>query len=320
MDRPAAKPEREFCNVKHGTENKLKFKKLQRRLDLSLWQAKGLLQTLWDFARGNAPAGDVGKYEDDELAIGIDWRGDPQDLISALIDNGWLDRIDGPGRLIIHDWWEHCEDSIHMQLARHRKLFADGQRPKLTRIERGEREQIIADYERLCANGATAGSPPSHAERTETHAEHTTLPDLTLPYQNPALPDPATPAPAGAPANAQVSGACADEGSGTKNGRQPSVFEGVTVATLKDPARLDAWWRMASKQKPKPVISGSEQDRLRIHGAAERALDPESKARSAKAMFVDIVTVPRWERINAKQDDRARARIKELDRAARDGP
>jgi hypothetical protein len=45
--------------MKSGTESKLKFKQLQRRFDLALWQAHGLLDTLWEFTKSNAPAGDI---------------------------------------------------------------------------------------------------------------------------------------------------------------------------------------------------------------------------------------------------------------------
>lgn len=306
--------------MKHGTENKLKFKKLQRRLDLALWQCKGLLQTLWDFAKANAPRGDVGRYTDDELAIGIDWRGDAKLLVDALVDNGWLDPAEDPARLIIHDWWEHCEDSIHMQLARHRQIFADGQRPKLTRIERGEREQIIADYERLCANGATHNHTTSHAERTQTHEKRTTG---TGPEPEPCLakpnhtntgtgttPDRAAPPAERTPELAPIPDSVPVVRSG--------VFTDVGMGTIRDPERTDAWWRMAAAQRPKPVISSSEQDRLFVHGAAVRAL--ETKAGNNVAIFVSLVAKRLRENITQAQERKAEARIKQLDAAAREQP
>lgn len=302
--------------MKHGTENKLKFKKLQRRLDLALWQAKGLLQTLWDFAKSNAPRGDVGKFTDEELAIGIDWRGEPEELIKALVDNRWLDPSDGPERLVIHDWWEHCEDSIHMQLARHRQLFADGQRPKLTRIERGEREQIIADYDTRCGNGAPSDSESSHSERMETHGERTTgtgtipEPGLTKPCHtkpNQALPKPGHTGTGPAACSART----ADE-------PVAGVFADVVLGTLKDPKQTDAWWQMASSQRPRPVVSASPADRLNVHGAAVRAL--EAKDGNRVAIFNGIIADALWKNITQGQERKAQERIKELDRAARGDP
>lgn len=118
---------------------------------------------------------------------------------------------------------------------------------------------------------------------------------------------------------AQVAGACAEEKAGTKNGDQSSVFDSINVATLKDPARTDAWWKMAAAE-PRPVVSATEQDRLRVHGAAERSLDRKQKVINAKAFFIDIVTRPRWDWITQEQEGRAYERIKELDRLARGDP
>lgn len=302
--------------MKHGTENKLKFKKLQRRLDLALWQAKGLLQTLWDFAKANAPRGDVGRYTDDELAIGIDWRGDAKELIDALVVNGWLDPSETPARLIIHDWWEHCEDSIHMQLARHRQLFADGQRPKLTRIERGEREQIIADYDRLCANGATPKNDQSHEQRTQTHAERTTgtgtVPEPGHTKPSLAIPNQALPKPGHTGTGPEACSA--------RTAQEPvaGVFTDVVLGTLKDPVQTDAWWRMAAAQKPKPVVGASQDDRLFVHGAAVRAL--LAKDGNRVAIFNGIIAKGLRDHVSQAEERKAEARIKDLDRAARGGP
>lgn len=97
------------------------------------------------------------------------------------------------------------------------------------------------------------------------------------------------------------------------------VFANVHAGTLKDPMKLDDWWRKAYSQ-PKPVISGSEQDRLRVHGAAVRAIDPKVKSKNATAVFVSLVSGRLWENITAEQEDRAQMRIKELDRFARGDP
>lgn len=129
--------------MKNGTECKLKFKQLQRRLKLPLWQARGLLDTLWQFVATNCPTGDVGRFTNEEIAVGIDWQDDPDELVAALTSCRWLDVCDDRRRLIVHDWPEHCEHEVHKQLAKKAEAFADGTLPSLSRLTREERPEII---------------------------------------------------------------------------------------------------------------------------------------------------------------------------------
>src|SRR5690348_9760858 len=94
-----------------------KMKRLCRRLDLPLWQAVGLLESIWHLTAREAPRGDIGKLSDEDITLGIDYRGDESKLIDALIGSGWLDR-DPVGRLAVHDWADHADDAVHMRLAR----------------------------------------------------------------------------------------------------------------------------------------------------------------------------------------------------------
>jgi len=119
--------------VKAGTETKLKFKLLKDMLGLREWQCGGLLDALWRFARVNAPDGNVGRFSPKLIAVGMDWAGDPETLIDALVECEWLER-DGD-LLLIHDWWEHCEDTVHRQLAKSKSYFACGKCPKLHKLE-----------------------------------------------------------------------------------------------------------------------------------------------------------------------------------------
>ncbi len=161
--------------MKAGTEGKLKFKQLQRKLKLALWEARGLLDTLWYFTAQNCPAGDIGRFSDEEIAIGIDWKGDAEKLINALTETRWIDRNDSC-RLSIHDWPEHCEESVHKHLARRGLYFADGSVPNLRRLEKEERAKAEKAYAERTPNARhTPGVSPSH-----------TLPNHTLPNPTPA--------------------------------------------------------------------------------------------------------------------------------------
>ena len=103
--------------MKRGTEHLLKFKKLKLRLGLSTWETKGLLQSIWDLAAENAILGDVGRFSNADIAFGVEYAKDPDDLIAALVECRWLD-VDPTYRLMIHDWFDHCEDWVKKRVYR----------------------------------------------------------------------------------------------------------------------------------------------------------------------------------------------------------
>lgn len=184
--------------MKSGTEAKLKFKQLQRRLNLAVWQARGLLDTLWNFAANNCPAGDIGRFTDEEIAIGIDWRDEPSILIDALASCRWIDRTASPSRLVIHDWPEHCEFEVHKSLARKAEAFADGTLPSLARIEKEDRpailEKLRQKYGEQSLKEWKTSPDVSRRPQTSSGVQETpqrdaptlpclTVPNLTLPSQ-----------------------------------------------------------------------------------------------------------------------------------------
>lgn len=69
--------------------------------------AVGLLERLWHLAVSSAIRGDVGRFDDEEIAEMIGWHGDSSQLIDVFVECGWLDRCD-EHRLIIHDWHDHA--------------------------------------------------------------------------------------------------------------------------------------------------------------------------------------------------------------------
>lgn len=109
--------------VKTGTESKLKFKQLKRRLNLRHWQVVGLLEAIWRATEGNAPEGDIGRFTNDEIASAIEWEGDADDMISALVECRWLD-ADDYYRLVVHDWPEHAPNHLKGAFEKHKKQFA----------------------------------------------------------------------------------------------------------------------------------------------------------------------------------------------------
>lgn len=79
-----------------------KTKKLIRRLgDGAAWSLVRLL--LW--TAENRPDGDLEGMTAEDLELAIDWAGAPDELVRALVDVGFLERLESGYR--IHDWTEH---------------------------------------------------------------------------------------------------------------------------------------------------------------------------------------------------------------------
>lgn len=150
--------------MKAGTPDHPKIIHLSNLLDIPRYAAVGILETLWHWTAKYAIAGNIGRYDDDMIAHAIGWQGDAAELVSALVESQWLDKND-EHRLIVHDWPDHCEDSVHMKLARRFELFADGTMPRLNRFNKSERTQIETQYSN--AHGAhTARTQQAHETRT----------------------------------------------------------------------------------------------------------------------------------------------------------
>ena len=130
--------------MKRGTDLLLKFKLLKTRLDIPAWQAKGLLQSIWDFTAENAPMGDIGKFTNEEIAIGIEYDGDADELLQVLLQSKWVD-ADSTHRLVVHDWLEHCEEWIKKRLERKGLM---------------EKRRTTADNGRRCLPTAANGCLP----------------------------------------------------------------------------------------------------------------------------------------------------------------
>ena len=110
--------------MKQGTESKLKFKKLQRRLGLNRWQCTGLLESLWHVTIENAWLGDIGKLSNEDIAAAIEWEEDAGELIKALVETRWLDKSD-KCRLFVHNWSIHCPAFLRGNAAKHGHVLAD---------------------------------------------------------------------------------------------------------------------------------------------------------------------------------------------------
>lgn len=112
--------------MKEGTESKLKFKKLKRRLGLPEWQVIGLLESIWRLCRKDAQEGNIGRFSNEDIAAAIEYDDDPDELVQALVACEWLDEDPDPEvRLIVHNWSEHVPSYLKGNFAKHKRTFAD---------------------------------------------------------------------------------------------------------------------------------------------------------------------------------------------------
>jgi len=109
---------RKARNVKAGTHNMIKFKRLQRCLKLPLWQAVGLLEALWQLTAKDTPRGDIGRFSDEDIAAWLEYDGNALELTEALEESGWLDYSE-EHRLVVHDWHMHAPNYVKGNVSRH---------------------------------------------------------------------------------------------------------------------------------------------------------------------------------------------------------
>lgn len=162
-----------------------KMSRLMRRLKLRRYQAVGLCELLWHTTAREAPAGDIGKLTDEDIAIALDWNKEPSELIDGFVSAELIDKHD-KFRLIIHDWHQHAEDGVHSKLCRSKSFFCTGEKPKLVGLRSTEKEDAT-EFQRVHNWDATRCQPVANVRATDQ------------PQPSPALPSPALPE-LGAPA------------------------------------------------------------------------------------------------------------------------
>lgn len=99
------------------------MRKLSRQLDAPLYVVVGVLECLWHLAARETPRGDIGRLSNEDIALGIEWAGDPNVLVNALVSCGWIDKSK-KYRLLIHDWHDHADEAAKVYLKRKHLTFA----------------------------------------------------------------------------------------------------------------------------------------------------------------------------------------------------
>jgi hypothetical protein len=118
-----------------------KFASLKALLKLGKAFTLGLLEALWHFTARYTPAGNVGKYRDDEIEAWLEWDGQRGACIAAFVACGWLDTNE-EHRLLVHDWQDWADEYTHTILARKQERFANGDLPRTGRLNQTERKKF----------------------------------------------------------------------------------------------------------------------------------------------------------------------------------
>jgi len=166
--------------MKRGAIEHPKLRRLMRELGCEKLLAVGILESIWHFAARYTPRGDLGRYTDHEIADAIGYGGDPAGLVSALVVSEWADASE-EHRVVIHGWFEHCDDSVHATLARATQTFASGELPKLTRLSKQERERISLQFR--AHEKRTASARHAHGMRTKSAQPSQAKPSQAKPSQ-----------------------------------------------------------------------------------------------------------------------------------------
>ena len=113
--------------MKREAWNHPKIKILCRDLKLPLCYVNGILESLWLVTGQSLPAGDIGRWSNEEIAAAIEYPGDADELVAALLKRRLLDPLpESDGRLYVHDWHEHCDQAVKRKLSRWKQSFANG--------------------------------------------------------------------------------------------------------------------------------------------------------------------------------------------------
>jgi len=289
--------------MKAGTEELAKYHDVVDALGIDPPFVGGLLQAIWTFAAKNCPRGDIGRFTNRQIARGIKYSGDIDRLIDVLIATKWLDACDCDMRIIIHDWPDHAEDSVHRKLARAKEWFADGRPPNLSRLLKAERAPLEKHYDKGTCSTYARRTPKVRtldAQSTPDVRPSLAMPSLAKPSQAIPIPDLACESshdaecehasePAVVPMRRPESG---------RSGFQMGI---VTEETLANTTRLRQWFDYDAKRSD-AMVESSDVFWVNVQSAAAKALRV-SGIRDRVALFKWLVRGRKWDHLRIVDDD-----------------
>ncbi|MCR5346180.1 MAG: hypothetical protein K6E38_00210 [Fretibacterium sp.] len=149
-----------------------KLKRLARMLNVSKFEAAGRLFAFWCWALDYADNGNLSRFDASDIADAMEWDGDPQCLIDAMIEcgpgdsSGFIERRDGA--LFVHDWNDYMGRLLSMR-------------------EKNRERQKRFQHKKAAVAGAAVMSPLSNDNITVMspldNRNITGLPNQTVPNQ-----------------------------------------------------------------------------------------------------------------------------------------
>ena len=107
--------------------------------------ALGVMEAFWHHVTAYYADGDITSMKPSVMARSIRYSGNAEELLEAMVGAGFVDRVGE--RLIVHGWAEHCNDAVHIAMARAHRFFADGSTPRMSRLSKEERARIEKWYQ-----------------------------------------------------------------------------------------------------------------------------------------------------------------------------
>lgn len=96
-----------------GLRGHPKTKKLVRRLKSSAAIIVGHLHFIWWWALDFAQDGEITQFDPEDIADACDWSGDPEEFFNALVDAGFIDKVEH--RYFLHDWYDYAGKLIELR-------------------------------------------------------------------------------------------------------------------------------------------------------------------------------------------------------------
>jgi hypothetical protein len=130
-----------------------KTKKLIRRLNTTGPIIVGHLHYFWWWALDFAQDGEITQYDVFDIADACEWQGNAEELFSALIDSGFIDKTND--RYFIHDWHDYAgklieirkKDAERKRKSRGKKEESEGNPPDIQWTSEGRRSESIRDLD-----------------------------------------------------------------------------------------------------------------------------------------------------------------------------
>lgn len=132
-----------------------KTKKLARKLGVSLPAVVGHLHYLWWWALDFAHDGVLDRFDGEDIAEAMEWPGDSDQLLEALIDSGYVDETDHG--LVIHDWGEYAGKLLERRAKDRARKRAAAESAGVPKKSRGKSNGTDAENE---------GTPSDSTEQT----------------------------------------------------------------------------------------------------------------------------------------------------------